>query len=95
MQSDKGERLLKAYKVKDPLSSMLVIDKNQLYKQSDAVLFIATQLGFPFSLVKLFKLLPKGFRDRMYDWVGRHRYRFFGKQTKCKLLSEKQKQHFL
>ena len=95
MQSDKGERLLKAYKVKDPLSSMLVIDNIHLYKQSDAVLFIATQLGFPFSLVKLFKLLPKGFRDRMYDWVGRHRYRFFGKLTQCKLLTEKQKQHFL
>lgn len=95
MQSDKGERLLKAYKVKDPLSSMLVIDKNQLYKQSDAVLFIATQLGFPFSVAKVFKLLPKGFRDRMYDWVGRNRYRFFGKQTLCKLLTEEQKQHFL
>lgn len=95
MQSDKGERLLKAYKVKHPLSSMLVIDKNQLYKQSDAVLFIATQLGFPFSVAKVLKLLPKGFRDRVYDWVGRHRYQFFGKQTKCKLLSEKQKQHFL
>ena len=33
MQSDKGERLLKAYQVDDPLSSMLVIDKNQLYKK--------------------------------------------------------------
>ena len=95
MQSDKGERLLKAYKVKDPLSSMLVIDKNQLYKQSDAVLFIATQLGFPFSVAKVFKLLPKGFRDRMYDWLGHHRYRFFGKRTQCKLLTEEQKQHFL
>ncbi|WP_328260711.1 thiol-disulfide oxidoreductase DCC family protein [Pseudoalteromonas sp. Cn5-37] len=95
MQSDKGERLLMAHKVKDPLSSMLVIDKNQLYKQSDAVLFIATQLGFPFSLANVFKLLPKGFRDRIYDWLGRNRYRFFGKQTQCKLLTEEQKQHFL
>ncbi len=95
MQSDKGDLLLKAYKVKDPLSSMLVIDKKQLYKQSDAVLFIATQLGFPFSVAKVFKLLPKGFRDRMYDWVSRNRYRFFGKQTQCKLLTERQKQHFL
>ena len=95
MQSDKGERLLKAHQIDDPLSSMLVIENNQLYKQSDAVLFIATQLGFPFSLVKLFKLLPKGFRDRMYDWVGRHRYRFFCKLTQCKLLTEKQKHHFL
>ncbi|WP_462168320.1 thiol-disulfide oxidoreductase DCC family protein [Pseudoalteromonas lipolytica] len=95
MQSDKGERLLKAHEVKDPLSSMLVIDKNQLYKQSDAVLFIANELGFPFSIAKVFYLLPKGFRDRIYDWVGRNRYRIFGKQTQCKLLSEKQKQHFL
>lgn len=59
------------------------------------MLFIATQLGFPFSLAKVFKLLPKGFRDRIYDWLGRHRYRFFGKRTQCKLLTEKQKQHFL
>ncbi|MEI8646439.1 DCC1-like thiol-disulfide oxidoreductase family protein [Pseudoalteromonas sp. Hal040] len=95
MQSDKGERLLKAHQIDDPLSSMVVIDNNQLYKQSDAVLFIATQLGFPFSLAKVFKLLPKGFRNRMYDWVGRNRYRFFGKRTQCKLLTEKQKQHFL
>lgn len=95
MQSDKGERLLKAHEVKDPLSSMLVIDRNQLYKQSDAVLFIANELGFPFSIAKVFYLLPKGFRDHIYDWVGRNRYRIFGKQTQCKLLSEKQKQHFL
>ncbi|MAD04472.1 MAG: hypothetical protein CMK65_12755 [Pseudoalteromonas sp.] len=46
MQSDKGERLLKAYKVKDPLSSMLVIDKNQLYKQSDAVLYYRNEIRF-------------------------------------------------
>ncbi len=95
MQSDKGERLLMAHKVKDPLSSMLVIDKNQLYKQSDAVLFIATQLGFPFSKAKEFKLLPKGFSERRNDGVGRNRYRLFGKQTQCKLLTEEQKQHFL
>ncbi|MEZ7276139.1 DCC1-like thiol-disulfide oxidoreductase family protein [Pseudoalteromonas sp. 68 DY56-GL68] len=95
MQSDKGERLLKAHQVDDPLSSMLVIDKNQLYKQSDAVLFIATKLGFPFSLAKVFYLTPKGLRDRFYDWVGRNRYRFFGKQAQCRLLTEKQKQHFL
>ncbi len=81
MQSDKGERLLMAHKVKDPLSSMLVIDKAQLYKQSDAVLFIATRLGFPFSVAKVFKLLPKGFRDCIYGYVGRNRYRIFGKKN--------------
>jgi len=46
--------------------------------RSDAVLRVARYLGFPWSVLRVGRLIPRGLRDRAYDWIARRRHRWFG-----------------
>ncbi|MBK6963380.1 MAG: DUF393 domain-containing protein [Bacteroidales bacterium] len=63
--------------------SIVYIDQNGTYTESDAVLKIATVTG-SFPVLRQFgKLLPKIFRDAIYRLVARYRYRWFGITSQC------------
>jgi predicted DCC family thiol-disulfide oxidoreductase YuxK len=66
-----------------------------LYKKSDAVLQIARSLGFPFSIVVSFYILPRSIRDRIYDFVARNRYRWFGQRNTCRVPTAQDRDRFL
>src|SRR5262245_23842231 len=53
--------------------------------RSDAALFVAGQLGWPWKAARLFAVVPKAIRDRVYDVVARTRYRVFGRYDQCLL----------
>jgi predicted DCC family thiol-disulfide oxidoreductase YuxK len=67
---------------KDP-TSILVIEGNRVRRDSDAVLSIYEALGLPWRLLSVLRVVPPLFRDPVYRWVARNRYRFFGKRTSC------------
>lgn len=66
-----------------------------LLARADAVLFLARGFGGLWNLLRLLRLLPKWVRDRSYDLVARHRYRFFGKYESCPMLDERHRHKFL
>lgn len=43
--------------------------------RSDAVLQAAGYLAGPWGLARVARLIPRGLRDRAYDWIARHRHR--------------------
>ena len=51
--------------------------------KSEAVLFVAGELGWPWKLAGLVRALPSGWLDRAYDLVARNRYRIFGRREQC------------
>jgi predicted DCC family thiol-disulfide oxidoreductase YuxK len=51
--------------------------------KSEAALFVAGELGWPWKLAGLMRALPSGWLDRMYDLVARNRYRVFGRREQC------------
>lgn len=53
--------------------------------RSEAVLFVARELGWPWKAALAARALPKKLRDRAYDVVARYRYRVFGRRTHCLL----------
>lgn len=55
---------------------------SRVFTRSDAVLFVAGQLGWPWK-AELLGVLPKRIRDRAYDQVARNRYRVFGRYDRC------------
>ena len=63
--------------------SIVLIDSDGVHFRSGAALRIARRLGFPWSLAAAGVLVPRPVRDGFYDWVARHRYRWFGKQNAC------------
>lgn len=74
-------------------SSILKVEK--VYMRSTAVLKVARALGFPWSLFYGFIILPVGFRDSVYNWVAKNRYKWFGKKDVCMVPDERVRRKFL
>lgn len=82
-QSGLGQALLAHYGLNptDP-STMLVIENGQAIGRSDAVLYLARQLPWPYRAAVVAYGLPRSVRDWIYGLVARNRRRFRG-QTWC------------
>ena len=75
--------------------SVLLVSGGQLYSHSTAVLRIARRLGGIWQLAGLGWLLPERWRDGLYRFVARNRYRWFGRQESCMLPTPALKARFL
>ncbi len=62
--------------------------------RSDAVLHALKQLGPPWALTSVAKILPRPVRDTAYKLVARNRYRIFGKYEVCMMPEERFKHKF-
>jgi predicted DCC family thiol-disulfide oxidoreductase YuxK len=51
--------------------------------KSDAALFVARELGWPWKALCAARIFPKVLRDAVYDLVARTRYRVFGRLAQC------------
>lgn len=84
LQSAAAESLLREAGAAGPLpDSIVVVDAGGVHVRSEAALRIASGLGFPWSLAAAGRILPRGLRDRLYAWVARNRYRWFGRRDSC------------
>jgi predicted DCC family thiol-disulfide oxidoreductase YuxK len=85
LQSAAAQLLLqRALYKQDPLSSMLLLIDGKLYRKSRAALQICKRLdGALPVLYYLFAWVPTGLADKIYDYVGARRYRWFGQKLEC------------
>jgi predicted DCC family thiol-disulfide oxidoreductase YuxK len=56
---------------------------SRVLTRSDAALFVAGALSWPWKAARLIRFVPQGIRDRAYDVVARSRYRVFGGYDRC------------
>lgn len=96
LQSQVGERLRKRFGI-DPekVDSILLVDGDRWYQESDAALRIARGLGGVWAPLGIFRLLPRFLRDAVYRWIARNRYRWFGKSETCWLPTPELRGRFL
>src|SRR5690606_23922649 len=66
-----------------PPGSIVLIDAGRAFVKSAAALRIARGLRWPWPLLGAFAIVPPFLRDAVYDWIARHRYRWFGKRAEC------------
>jgi len=84
LQSDTARRLLeKAGCFATLPDSIVLLDEEGVHTRSDAALRIAAGLRRPWCLTSRLTIVPRALRDRAYDFVARHRYRWFGKRDTC------------
>ncbi len=96
LQSEIGKQLLVKHKVEvADLSTVVLIDDDKVFTHSDVVLVVGRDLGGLFKLLYPFKVLPKEFRNLLYDWFAKNRYRFFGKKEVCMLPKPEWRSRFL
>ncbi len=75
--------------------SIIVVEDQQIRLRSDAVLRMLSLLGFPFSLMGIFRVIPAALRDAVYDLIARNRKRWFGKTVQCRIPAPSERHRFL
>ncbi len=75
--------------------SIVYVDENDIYEQSDATLKILERLGGVWGLLSIFSFLPRNFRNYIYRLVAVNRYKIFGKRETCRIPTEEEKARFL
>ncbi|UJH67417.1 thiol-disulfide oxidoreductase DCC family protein [Allomuricauda sp. SCSIO 65647] len=85
LQSDLGAQLVKERGIDtSTVDSFVLIEPGMAYYiKSDAALEIARSFGGVWKLLQIFKWIPSSFRNVIYDFVARNRYRWFGKKDQC------------
>jgi len=96
LQSDAGQKQLEQYNFPlDELNSFILIENNKAYTRSSGALRVVKKLKGLWPLLYGFMIVPKFIRDGVYDWVGRNRYKWFGKQEACMIPTPELKARFL
>ena len=85
LQSKFGEELKQELGRDLDLDSVLLYRNSRLLDKSDAALEIARQLSGLWPILYVFKIVPKFIRDKVYDFIARNRYRWFGKEESCRI----------
>ena len=70
-------------------------DEFHLYERSSSILEILSAVGGIWRLFNVFRIIPIGARDSLYDWVARRRYLWFGRYDECQIPSRKHGGRFL
>lgn len=96
-QSPLGAALYRHYSLnpRDYQTFIVIRDGFPLFR-AKAALYVMDQLGAPWSWFGLpLRALPWSWRNALYAWVARNRYRWFGKRETCYVPSPEDRERFL
>ena len=96
LQSDVLKAVVPVHQLPEVLpDSILFFENGKLYAESDAALRIAAHLDFPFSLLSVFRIIPLSFRNFVYQFIAKNRYRIAGRTESCLFPSPSQRARFV
>jgi predicted DCC family thiol-disulfide oxidoreductase YuxK len=94
LQSGTGTAFLRGRTEELP-DSIVLVEAGRIYTRSEAALRIARRLDGAYPLLYALIVVPRWIRDRVYDWVARNRYRWFGKREACMIPTPELRERFL
>jgi len=96
LQSETGQKLLSEYDLPlNEMNSFILIENGKAYNRSTAALRVAKKLNGILTWLYGFIIIPKIFRDSIYDWIAANRYKWFGKKEECMIPTPELKARFL
>ena len=86
-QSEQGQFICDHFNIEFTEStSLLLIEHHQLLTRSLAWERILKRLSRGYKLLSIIiRIVPTALNDSLYDYIGRNRYRWFGKSLNCSL----------
>ncbi|MDO9136916.1 MAG: thiol-disulfide oxidoreductase DCC family protein [Lutibacter sp.] len=95
-QSDAAKEILLHFNLKNlDANTVILVEGQKVYDKSTAALKIAKRLDGGYKAFYAFFIVPKIFRDWVYDIIAKNRYRWFGKRESCLIPSVKLRNRFL
>ena len=96
LQSEVGQHLVLKYGIDtSQTDSIILIDTGKAYVKSAAVLRIAKYLNHGYPLLYGCIILPVFFRNWVYDYIAKNRYKWYGKKDSCMIPTPELKNKFL
>lgn len=97
LQSELGQQILKHIGINTAnIDSVILYEPGiAYYYKSAAALEIARNLGGIFHFGTVFKLIPTGIRNQLYDYIAKNRYKWYGKKENCLVPTAENKSKFL
>lgn len=96
LQSEIGKQLVAKFNIDtEKVDSIILIDDEKHYEKSSAALHITKNLSGAYPLLFGFMIVPKFFRNAVYDYIARNRYKWFGKKESCMIPTKELKAKFL
>jgi predicted DCC family thiol-disulfide oxidoreductase YuxK len=98
LQSIVGMSIIKKFNIDtNKMDSILLYDpdKNTLNYKSTAALKIASHLGVPTNVLRVFFIIPAFIRNWIYDFIAKNRYKWYGKKDACMIPTPELKSKFL
>jgi predicted DCC family thiol-disulfide oxidoreductase YuxK len=78
LQSTQGQEILAVHPYLQDVNSIILIVNDKMFIESDAILKLAKHLSFPYKLLVAGYIMPKKWRDAIYRWIAKNRYKWFG-----------------
>jgi predicted DCC family thiol-disulfide oxidoreductase YuxK len=82
-------------KIPSEADSVVLYYRGKVYLRSAAVLKCTAIMGFPWSIMQVFLLVPTFLRDAFYRFVARNRIRWFGRSDTCWVMTDALKSRFV
>lgn len=79
----------------EELNSIVYIEGDKTYTESDGVIHALASMGGIYKLVLVFKFVPKFIRDKIYAYISRNRYKWFGKKESCRMPTPEEREKLL
>lgn len=97
LQSEIGKKIINHLKINTSKTDSIVLyHPNTTYDiKSTAALKIMSEFGGLWKLTQIFFIFPTSFRDIVYDFIAKNRYKWFGKKENCTLPTDEISSKFL
>lgn len=97
LQSELGQQILKHIGVNPVNIDSIVLYEPGVayYYKSSAAIEIARSLGGFWHFGTVFKVIPTGIRNLLYDYIAKNRYKWYGKKESCMIPTLELKIKFL
>jgi predicted DCC family thiol-disulfide oxidoreductase YuxK len=84
IQSETGREIFQTHGL-DPedLKTFVFIADGKIFLRSDAAIEVVARFGAAWSILRVFRLVPRILRDSIYSTIARNRYRWFGRKEVC------------
>ena len=83
-QTPLGAALYEHYGL-DPVEyeTNVLLEDGRAFLKSESTIRMFERLGLPWSMMKVFRVVPRALRDKLYNLVARNRLNWFGSRKTC------------
>lgn len=75
--------------------TVMLIINGEIFIESDVSMEVFQMLPYPYKILSILRWIPKYIRDKVYRWIARNRYRWFGKRDACMIPTAEENVLFL